>query len=110
VRLRREDRTLEKLWSALDQEIGSGCVAIIGITGRTDHRCAVYRVTPKTLRLLDSSGRSCIHRSRCTVRTVWSFGQTCRLKGTKDCVFHPAISVPENPSHPPHVAIGLERN
>ena len=68
LRLRREDRTLGKLWAALDQEIGSGSVAIIGITGRTDHWCVVYRVTPKTLRLLDSWGRSCIRRSRCSVR------------------------------------------
>ncbi len=30
----------------------------------------VYWVTPKTLRLLDSWGRSCIRRSRCTVRTA----------------------------------------
>jgi hypothetical protein len=52
----------------LDQAIGPGCVAIIGITGRTDHWYVVYRVTPKTLRLLDSSGRSCIRRSQCTGR------------------------------------------
>jgi hypothetical protein len=70
LRLRREDRTLARLWAALDGAIGSGCVAIIGITGRTDHWCVVYRVTPRTLRLLDSSGRSCIRRSRCTVRTA----------------------------------------
>jgi hypothetical protein len=63
-------RALGKLWAALDQEIGSGCVAIIGITGADDHWYVVYWVTPKTLRLLDSSGRSCIRRSRSTVRTA----------------------------------------
>ena len=61
--------TLANVWAALDQEVGPGCVAIIGITGADDHWCVVYRVTPKTLRLLDSAGRSCIRRSRCTVRT-----------------------------------------
>ncbi len=70
LRLRREHRTVARLWAALDQAIGPGCVAIIGITGRTDHWCVVYRVTPKTLRLLDSFGRSCIRRSRCTVRSA----------------------------------------
>ena len=43
-------------------------MALIGITGATDHWCAVYRVTPKTLWLLDSAGRTQIRRSRCTVR------------------------------------------
>jgi hypothetical protein len=70
LRLRREERTIARLWATLDREVGPACVAIIGITGADDHWCVVYRVTPKTLRLLDSSGRSCIRRSRCTVRTV----------------------------------------
>ena len=70
LRLRRDEQTLAKLWATLDQEVGPACVAIIGITGADDHWCVVYRVTPKTLRLLDSSGRSCIRRSRCTVRTA----------------------------------------
>ena len=38
--------------SALDQELGPTCVAVVGITGATDHWCVVYRVTPKTLWLL----------------------------------------------------------
>jgi hypothetical protein len=67
LRLRREERTIARLWATLDREVGPACVAIIGITGADDHWCVVYRVTPKTLRLLDSSGRSCIRRSRCTV-------------------------------------------
>jgi hypothetical protein len=62
--------SLGKLWAVLNQQIGSGCVAIIGITGADDHWCVVYRVTLKTLRLLDSSGRRCIRRSRCTARTA----------------------------------------
>jgi hypothetical protein len=70
LRLRREEQSLSKLWAALDREVGPGCVAIIGITGADDHWCVVYRVTPKTLRLLDSSGRSCIRRSRCTIGTA----------------------------------------
>ncbi|WP_201862676.1 hypothetical protein [Microvirga soli] len=41
-------------------------MALIGITGTTDHWCVVYRVTPKTLWLLESSGQMRINRSRCT--------------------------------------------
>jgi hypothetical protein len=70
LRLRRGEQSLSHLWAALDQEVGPACVAIIGITGADDHWCVVYRVTPKTLRLLDSAGRSCIRRSRCTIRTA----------------------------------------
>jgi hypothetical protein len=68
LRLRRDQNTLPSLWSALDQEVGPACVAIVGITGASDHWCVVYRVTPKTLWLLDSSGQTRIYRSRCTVR------------------------------------------
>jgi hypothetical protein len=53
----------------LDEEVRSTCVAIIGITGATDHWCVVYRVTPKTLWLLDSDGWTYMRRSRCTVRS-----------------------------------------
>jgi hypothetical protein len=70
LRLQQEERTIPNIWAALDREVGPACVAIIGITGADDHWCVVYRVTPKTLRVLDSSGRSCIRRSRCTVRTA----------------------------------------
>jgi hypothetical protein len=56
------------LWAALGEELGPMCVAIVGITGATDHWCVVYRISPKTLWLLDSSGQTRISRSRCTVR------------------------------------------
>ena len=68
LRLKRHQRTLPHLWSALDHELGPACVALVGITGATDHWCVVYRVTPKALWLLDSSGQTRIYRSRCTVR------------------------------------------
>jgi hypothetical protein len=70
LRLKRGQRTLPSLWTVLDGEVGPACVAIVGITGATDHWCVVYRVTPKTLWLLDSSGQSRISRSRCTVRST----------------------------------------
>jgi hypothetical protein len=70
LRLRRDEQSLSDLWAALGQVVGPACVAIIRITGADNHWCVIYRVTPKSLRLLDSSGRSCIRRSRCTVRTV----------------------------------------
>ncbi len=70
LRLKRHRRTLPQLWAALDQELGLACIAIVGITGATDHWCVVYRVTSKTLWLLDSSGQSRISRSRCTVRAT----------------------------------------
>jgi hypothetical protein len=70
LRLKRDQHTLPGLWTALDREVGPACVAIIGITGATDHWCVVYRVTPRTLWLLDSSGQSRIPRFRCTVRAT----------------------------------------
>ncbi|WP_114189015.1 hypothetical protein [Microvirga aerophila] len=69
LRLTRDQRTLPSLWTALNQEVGPACVAIVGITGATDHWCVVYRVTPKTLWLLDSDGWTYMRRSRCTVRS-----------------------------------------
>ena len=66
--LKQEQRTLPHLWAALNEELGPTCVAIIGLSGVDDHWCVVYRVTPKTLHLLDSSGQTRIYRSRCTVR------------------------------------------
>ena len=68
LRLKRHQRTLPHLWAALDQELGPACVAVVGITGATDHWCVIHRVTAKTLWLLDSAGRTRIRRSRCTVR------------------------------------------
>ncbi|MBD2747776.1 hypothetical protein IC232_13815 [Microvirga sp. BT688] len=68
LRLKRNQRSLSCLWDALNRRVGHTCVAIIGVNGATDHWCVVYRVTPRTLWLLDSSGQSRIHRSRCTVR------------------------------------------
>ncbi len=70
LRLKRNQRTLPHLWAALDEEVGPTCVAIVGVTGVTDHWYVVYRTTPKTLWLLDSSGQSRISRSRCTVRST----------------------------------------
>jgi hypothetical protein len=70
LRLKRHQRTLPHLWTVLDQELGPAWVAVVGITGATDHWCVVYRVTPRTLWLLDSSGQTRISRSRCTVRTA----------------------------------------
>jgi len=56
LRLTGKERTLSGLWAALERELGPTCVALVGITGVTDHWCVVYRVTPKTLWLLDSAG------------------------------------------------------
>ncbi len=69
LRLTGKERTLSGLWAALERELGPTCVALVGITGVTDHWCVVYRVTPKTLWLLDSAGLTRIRRSRCTVRS-----------------------------------------
>jgi hypothetical protein len=68
LRLKRDQRTLPHLWTRLGRELGPTCVAIVGISGALRHWCVVYRVTPKTLWLLDSAGRRRISRSRCTVR------------------------------------------
>ena len=68
LRLSRDQRNLAQLWSGLLQELNPTCVAVIGISGAADHWCVVYRVTAKTLWVLDSSGRTRIRRSQCTVR------------------------------------------
>ncbi len=70
LRLRGKDRCLPGLWRALEEELGPTCVALVGITGATDHWCVIHRVTAKTLWLLDSAGRTRIRRSRCTVRAA----------------------------------------
>jgi hypothetical protein len=69
LRLKDQNWSLPGLWRALEEELGPTCVALVGITGATDHWCVVHRVTPKTLWLLDSAGRTWIRRSRCTVRS-----------------------------------------
>src|SRR5918993_3884695 len=69
LRLSRDQRNLPQLWSGLSQELTPTCVAIVGLGGIADHWCVVIRVTPRTLRLLDSSGQTRIYRSRCTVRS-----------------------------------------
>ncbi len=69
LRLKRQQRTLSHLWTALDEEVGPTCVAIIGLSGVDDHWCVIHNVTPKTLWLLDASGQTRIYRSRCTVRS-----------------------------------------
>ena len=69
LRLSRDQRNLPQLWSDLSQELTPTCVAIVGLGGVADHWCVVYRVTPKTLWLLDSSGQTRIFRSRCTVQS-----------------------------------------
>ncbi len=68
LRLSRDQRNLPRLWSGLSRELKPSCVAVIGITGAAEHWCVVYRVTAKTLWVLDSSGRTRIRRSQCTVR------------------------------------------
>ena len=67
--LKRDQRNLPNVWDALNEELGATCVAIIGLGGAANHWCVIYKVTPKTLWLLDSSGQTRIYRSRCTVRS-----------------------------------------
>lgn len=69
LRLKRDQCSLPHLWAVLERELGPTCVAIVGVTGATDHWCVVYRVTSKTLWLLDSSGQTRMNRSRCTTRS-----------------------------------------
>src|SRR5215210_443119 len=62
LRLKRQQRTLPHLWTALDEEVGPTCVAIVGLAGITDHWCVVARITPRTLWLLDAAGQTRICR------------------------------------------------
>jgi hypothetical protein len=59
--------SLSHLWEALAQELHSGAVAIVTTEGRHDHWTVAYQVTPRTLRLLDSSRRRFLRQSHCTV-------------------------------------------
>jgi hypothetical protein len=64
---RRKHRTVEGICSALAEKTKQGCVAIIGIAGAEEHWCVVYKVTGRSLAVLDSSGRTYLRRTRCTM-------------------------------------------
>jgi hypothetical protein len=67
LKARRKHRTVEGLCSALAERTKQGCVAIIGIAGAEEHWCVVYKVTGRSLSVLDSSGRAYLRRTRCTM-------------------------------------------
>lgn len=66
--LRKHRPTIVDLWTRLDDKVGIGHVAIIGLSGRYNHWTVVQRVTPKTLTLFDSDGMKSIRRNRCSLR------------------------------------------
>jgi len=68
VRLPRERRRLDVLWSLLRGRIGDGAVAIIGLAGFHAHWTVGYRMTAKSIRLFDSDGLHRLARKHCSLR------------------------------------------
>jgi hypothetical protein len=59
---------LPQLWEALQEEIGSGAVVILALSGRRDHWTVAYHMSDRTIRLADSNSLKVILRSHCTLR------------------------------------------
>jgi len=60
--------TLGDLWKRLGGELSRKQVAIVGLSGVHEHWTVAYAVTDKLMRLLDSSERHVLLRSRCTLQ------------------------------------------
>jgi hypothetical protein len=60
--------TLPDLWERLGGELSRKQVAIIGLSGVHEHWTVAYAMTDKLMRLLDSSERHVLLRSRCTLQ------------------------------------------
>jgi hypothetical protein len=72
---RAERATIAQVWSAVQDQIGSG-VAVLSVSGRHEHWSVAYKVTPRTMRLLDSGDLRVLLRSRCTIAAAET---GCRL-------------------------------
>lgn len=68
IRLPRERRRLDVLWSLLRERIDSGEIAIIGLAGHHAHWTVGYRATEKSIRLFDSDGLRVLVRRHCSLR------------------------------------------
>ncbi len=64
---KRRNMSTSKLWRILSEELSAGRVAILRLGGRENHWTLAVRITERQIRLLDSSGRQVLQRSRCTI-------------------------------------------
>jgi hypothetical protein len=60
--------SLDKIWAALQGELGEGQVAILGLSGRHEHWTVAYAGSARCLRLADSDDLKVLLRSRCTLK------------------------------------------
>lgn len=64
----RKDPTLMEVWGGLRAELSPRQVAILGLSGVQEHWTVAYELSEKVMRLLDSTERQVLMRSRCTLQ------------------------------------------
>ena len=57
--------TIGRLWRLLEDRLGLGAIAVIGLGGRYQHWTLAVKVTPRTIRLIDSDGLKLLRRAEC---------------------------------------------
>ena len=63
----RKAKSVAKIWRGVGKSVSKKRVAILSIEGFISHWTAVCAVTPKTMRLFDSSGQRVLRSSCCSV-------------------------------------------
>ena len=63
----RKSKSVAKIWRGVGKSVSKERVAILSIQGFISHWTAVSAVTPKTMRLFDSSGQRVLRSSCCSV-------------------------------------------
>jgi hypothetical protein len=62
-----KSKSLEAAWQRLSAIVDETTVLILPLGGRCDHWTVLYDITPRKIRLVDSSHRRELIRSRCTL-------------------------------------------
>jgi hypothetical protein len=62
-----KSRSLEAAWDRFASIVDEATVLILPLGGRCSHWTALYDVTPRKIRLIDSNHRRELTRSRCTL-------------------------------------------
>lgn len=78
LKVRRPQRCRYRLgsfWQVLRTELGKGNIAIFGMWGRRAHWTVAYKITEKSIRLVDSDNLKLLRRSRCTLRSTQTLCQ-----------------------------------
>lgn len=77
LRTREKAPRMRCVWKALQTELDTGNVAIIGLSGRLAHWTVAYGMSAKSIRLSDSDDLKVLLRSHCTLQRT---GTMCRLQ------------------------------